>query len=835
VNSSHICVEPFSWKVAETLAEGMNIPLPVGIVLARRGFSSLEQAKAFLSPGHKVPDPFLLRDMEAAVACVGHAVEEGKRIVVYGDYDVDGIAATALMARALGALGAHVQTYLPNRFEEGYGLSESAIESIAQQGDALLITVDCGVSDLEAVAQAKSAGLDVVVTDHHRPGESLPDCPVIHPGVGEYPETALCGTGVAFKLLHALLIAKGAERDSVPGALVEHLDLVALATIADVVPLLGENRYYVREGLKRMGWWKKPGLQALALSAGLSGVPQARDVAFRLAPRLNAAGRMDDPGVALRLLMTENKKEASRLSADLEETNRLRREVGDRVLQEALTQTKSLGDLPAAIVLWGEDWHRGVLGIAAARLAEEYNRPTVLLACADGVARGSGRSIPGYDLFAGISSCERWLQRFGGHKQAAGLTLSTGSLAGFSEALEQHAAEQLRTIDVTPRYKVDALVRGEELTLETIDALRMMEPFGEGNEPVRLLAAGAELERVEATKRGDHLRATLVVDGVRSKAVGFGLGDKVKEVSGSKESLHVGFTLEADEWRGETRTQAKINALFTTPDVGEDGLGCSPGCAYLSPLNMGGTCADCSGKYEGMTEAAPLGGRDLRDTRGRLSRIGQILSSSGSNAVICASVPDGMRALARGLPLRELGINGVECMSRLCWRGPITQIQGTGLLVMDWTAAIRRAELLEGREHVIVMDPPYLPGHTVLLEDLRKNGALTHYCYGDRERKRTRAELKVLIHPRYWMVALYRAGQAGMSGLEGRIEASRMAWDIHGRLPSVEELVVAERVLEECGGSRRNGGEDRIDVGGSATYVRATKAFEEATRLCRSM
>lgn len=835
MNSSHLQVHPFPWNAAEMLADGLGLPLTVGIVLARRGFTAVEEAGAFLNPPHTVADPFLMRDMGRAVSLLEDALAEGRRIVVYGDYDVDGIAATALVCRTLRDLGGRVETYLPSRFEEGYGLSEEAVEAIARQGDGLLLTVDCGVTGIEEVAKAGSLGLDVIVSDHHRCGEGLPACPVIHPEVGEYPEENLCGTGVAFKLMHGLFVGRGEARDSVPQALAENLDLVALATVADIVPLLGENRYYVREGLKRIGWGKKAGLRALARSAALDGAPDARAIAFRLAPRLNAAGRMGDAQIALDLLLTEDEEEASRLSSELEDINGERRAVGDRILLEAKGQVESLPALPSALVLWSEDWHRGVLGIVASRLVDDYGRPTILLACENGWARGSGRSIPVYDLFDGISSCGEKLERFGGHAQAAGLSLRTDALPDFARALDRHAVENLRGVDLTPSYRVDALVRGEDLTLETIDALEKMAPFGEGNEPIRLLATGARLDQVGGTRRGDHLRATLVVDGIRSRAVGFGLGGKVEELSGVDQGLHVGFSFEADEWQGETRAQAKIDALFAQEDRGEESLGCSPGCPHLDPLHVSEVCADCIGPYEDVIETEALRGRDMRDKGGVLSIIGQVVSSGGSTVVVGISAGEWMRAVAGRLPLRELGVRRVECMSRLCWRGRTALGSTSSLLFMDWTAAARRASLLQDREQVIVVDPPYLPGHTGLLKDLGSGGARVHFCYGNRERERTAAELRVILHPRYWMVALYRAVRMGLEGGEAREAARLQAWESHGRLPSVRELEVAEKVLEEVGGSRSAGEEAKMDLETSVTYVEATKAFEEATRLCRSM
>ncbi len=399
---------PFSWGLAQELADALHIPLLAGIILARRGFADAEQARAFLAIDDRVPDPFLMEGMEAAVSLLSRALDARRRIVVHGDYDVDGVSATALLVRALSARGAPVEPYLPSRFVQGYGLSAQAVEEIAAGGDGLLVTVDCGVNYPDEVARARALGLDVIVTDHHRPGDVLPDCPVVHPALGGYPEPDLCGAGVAFKLLHGLLMAReDAVADRVPEALQEHLDLVALGTVADLVPLRGENRLYVREGLVRLNGTTKPGLQALARVAGCDGDIDAGSVGFRLGPRLNAAGRLGDPQAPLRLLLTEHEDEASQLANELDGLNRQRREVEGRITAEAIGQVEALDELPAALVLSGEEWHEGVVGIVASRLVERFHRPTVLLALTDGKAKGSARSIPAYDLMTGLQACDR--------------------------------------------------------------------------------------------------------------------------------------------------------------------------------------------------------------------------------------------------------------------------------------------------------------------------------------------------------------------------------------------------------------------------------------------
>ncbi len=348
--------------------------------------------------------------MQGAVDLVGCAIDEGRRIVVHGDYDADGITATALMLLGLREFGVEAEWYLPNRFEEGYGLSRRAVETIAAKGPGVLVTVDCGVNYPDEVALAQSLGLDTVVVDHHQPGPILPECHLVHSVAGEYPHEDLCGVGLAFKVMHALHIArKGAAREVVPEALAPLLDLVAVGTIADLASLRGENRYFVREGLKLIEIGQRVGLRALAQVSGCTGAVDSGTVAYRLAPRLNAAGRLADPSPPLRLLLTDDEREATALAAELHELNGARQDVERLIFEQAMRQVEALRELPSALVLAAEEWHEGVVGIVASRLVERYHRPTILLGIREGVAKGSGRSISSYDLLSGLTACRTLL------------------------------------------------------------------------------------------------------------------------------------------------------------------------------------------------------------------------------------------------------------------------------------------------------------------------------------------------------------------------------------------------------------------------------------------
>jgi single-stranded-DNA-specific exonuclease len=541
------------------LAGALGLSETTASVLVRRGYSDPAQARAFLAadiPGH---DPFLLGDMEEACVAIRRAIAEGRSICVHGDYDVDGICATALAVTVLRELGAEVTWHLPSRFEEGYGLSGETLTRLAGGETGLVLTVDCGITAVDEVAQARELGLEVVVTDHHRPGDALPDCAVVATRPSEYPFPELCGTGVVYKLAQAL----GAEH------LDRRLDLVALATVADVVPLLDENRGLVAAGLKRLAVTSNPGLRALMGAAKVDpAMVDAGAIGFRLAPRINAAGRLGHPGTALELLLTEDPKEADRLAAELETLNRDRQAVEDRILREALAQ---MAEWPEAkqrrrgYVLAGEDWHRGVIGIVASRLVERFHRPVVLIAGGEDEWTGSGRSIPVFDLHGALGACADLLGRWGGHRAAAGLSIRPENVEAFADAFAARAAEDLSEDDLAPVVRVDAVVRGTELTLDLSSELERLAPFGLGNPGVTLLAVGCELSELGAVGEGKHLKLAVLADGARSGAIAFGQGSQLDRYR-RPVRYDVAFKLAANHWNGTVSPQLVVKKIFDTPD-----------------------------------------------------------------------------------------------------------------------------------------------------------------------------------------------------------------------------------------------------------------------------
>jgi single-stranded-DNA-specific exonuclease len=553
-------VAPGSPREARALAEALGLSETTARVLLRRGYGDTEAARAFLdgvSPSH---DPRLLGDVEGACGAIRSAIASGTRICVHGDYDVDGICATALAVICLRELGADVGWHLPSRFEEGYGLSDTALQRIAEEGYGLVLTVDCGITAADEVDGAAKLGLQVVVTDHHRPGERLPACPIVATRPSDYPFPDLCGTGVVFKLAQALG-APDVER---------HLDLVALATIADVVPLVDENRVFAIGGLKRLSLAQRPGIAALMRTARVDpATVDAGAVAFRLAPRINAAGRLCRPEAALELLLTDDADEAARLAQRLEELNRDRQAVEDRILRSAVEQVESWPEARRAqrgYVVADEAWHEGVIGIVASRLVERYRRPVVLIAGTDGDWKGSGRSIGGFDLHGALDACASHLERFGGHRAAAGLSIRPESVEAFAAAFAAHADSLLTDDDLSPLLVVDAVVPGRACTLELADELRRLAPFGLGNPGVMLLVAGCELTDLQTVGEGKHLRFRAADEGgTAGSAIAFGLGsqlDRWRRVG----TYDVAFRLEANTWNGTTAPQLVVRRIFDSPE-----------------------------------------------------------------------------------------------------------------------------------------------------------------------------------------------------------------------------------------------------------------------------
>jgi single-stranded-DNA-specific exonuclease len=559
-----------SWTITQAdaasvraLADELELSEVTASVLVRRGLGDPEAARRFLAAELPAHDPMLLGDMAPAVARIRRAVEVGERVCVHGDYDVDGICATALAVLILRELGADAVWHLPSRFEEGYGVSRETLARLADEGVSLVVTVDCGITAVDEVAEARARGLDVVVTDHHRPGDRLPDCPTVATRPSSYPFPELCGTGVVYKLGEALL---GAESP----ALRRHLDLVGLATIADVVPLVDENRALAAAGLRALACTRRPGIQALMQSARVDAAAvDTGSVGFRLGPRINAAGRLGRPDVALELVLTDDADEARRLASQLEELNRERQAVEERILREAVQLVEELPEVERrrrGYVLWDEGWHEGVIGIVASRLVERFHRPVVLVAGSRDGWRGSGRSIASFDLHGALAACAEHLERFGGHRAAAGLSIDPEHLHAFADAFAAHADAQLGEADLREVTVIDAVVSAEDLTLELAQELERLAPFGLGNPDVTLLVPAAHALTASTVGEGKHLRFRVRQNGRDAgSAIAFGQGGQLDRVRDGA-LIDVVCRLKENRWNGTVAPQLIVRRLFETPE-----------------------------------------------------------------------------------------------------------------------------------------------------------------------------------------------------------------------------------------------------------------------------
>jgi single-stranded-DNA-specific exonuclease len=551
---------------AARLARELSLHPLAARVLAARGLGDVADAERFLAARlSDLPDPFALEGMDRAVERIAGALAREERIACYGDYDVDGVASTALLAGFLRAAGGDVVTYTPHRLAEGYGLNLDATRRLAGQGVRLLVTLDCGITSVEEVRAAAELGVDAVVVDHHTVPVELPAAVAIlnphQPGC-RYPDKGLAAVGVTFALTMALrkaLRQAGRFGTGRPEPnLRQALDLVALGTVADVVPLTGANRILVRWGLDELAREGRPGVKALKRVAGiLPGQPvSAAQVGFRLGPRINAAGRLDDAGRGVRLLSTSDAGEARSLAEELDGENRARQEIERRMLEEAMAAAEERVRAGArGLVLWREGWHAGVVGIVAARVAERFHRPAVLVGLEGQAGKGSGRSVEGFHLHDALAACSSHLVRFGGHRHAAGVTVEARALEAFREAFESHAAARLAPEDLVPRCRIDGRLRPSDVTEAAALGLERLAPFGAGNpEPVFALAGRPTRARTVGAG-GAHLKLAF---GPGLDAIGFQMGERLSLCAGEVEAA---VTLSFDEWDGTRRLQLKLRDL----------------------------------------------------------------------------------------------------------------------------------------------------------------------------------------------------------------------------------------------------------------------------------
>lgn len=543
----------FIRRGADTQQPVGTLPLWLSTILRNRGVDTPEKAERFLHPSlEQLHDPLRMQGMEQAVALIRQAVSEAWGIIVYGDYDVDGVCATSIMLETLRELGASPDFRIPSRHGEGYGLNCAAVREMAE-GHRLLITVDCGVTNHEEVAMAQALGMKVIVTDHHQLAETpSPADVVLNPLLGEYPFRRLCGAGVALKLTHALLGMEGVRR---------RIDLAALATVADIVPLIDENRVIVREGLALMAHSSRPGLRALIAVSGISGAVNAGHVGFRLGPRLNAGGRLEEASQGVTLLTTTDEQQAQAIAWHLEQSNQQRQAIEQEVTRQAIEQIPGTVDFrdDLAMVIMGEGWNHGVIGLAAGRICERYHFPTIVLTQQDGVAVGSCRSIPGVNIHAMLTRCRDLFQRMGGHEQAAGLTMDASLVPELRRRLNLAIRESCDLSCYIPRKEYDLAVPLSAVSMETIEALEQLQPTGYGNPNPVLLTSGCHVQQARRVgKTRTHLKLSLLDGDTLRDGIAFSMGDMADE---GLERVDVLYAPEKNEYLGRVTAQLQVQAL----------------------------------------------------------------------------------------------------------------------------------------------------------------------------------------------------------------------------------------------------------------------------------
>jgi len=549
---------------AEHLSRALGLDPVVARLLCLRGVHDPEEALRFLTPSlDQLHDPFRLADMAPAVDRILAAIERRERIAIHGDYDVDGITATVILRRALELLGADVEHFVPERIRDGYGLQRVAVERLHAGGASLVVSVDCGIRGADAARRARELGLDLIITDHHEPGPVLPPAlAVINPKRPDcaYPEKELAGVGVALKLVQALCLRTGHE-----GWLPSFVKMAAIGTLADVVPLLGENRVIAKLGLDMLSRGPhKVGLRALLEVAGLAGrTIDSHQVAFMLAPRVNAAGRMSTPDIAMRLLLAVDEAmvgEARALAQQLDEENQRRQLEEQEILAEARRLAETDPDVGAhsVLVVAGEGWHRGVIGVVASKLVDTFHKPAIVLSVAEGLGHGSCRSIPAFDMLGALERCAHLLLRFGGHRLAAGLTLDAARLQEFRRTISAWADQTLEPDDLRPRVRIDGPLPFSAITGKTVDEVGRLEPFGPGNPRPVFHAAGVEIVDGPRRIKDRHLKFAVRQQGRLFRAIAWRAIERESFFAANRSGLDLAFSLAQNTYRGETTVEFSI-------------------------------------------------------------------------------------------------------------------------------------------------------------------------------------------------------------------------------------------------------------------------------------
>jgi single-stranded-DNA-specific exonuclease len=852
--------DPYDYGEVRRLAAELELAEPVAVTLVRRGYRTVDAARRFLE-ARESHEPTEFRGMEEVCEQILSVARGPGRITIHGDYDVDGVTSTAILVSTLRNIGAECDWFIPDRLSDGYGLTMSSVEQLQRRDTELVITVDCGIGSVEEVAAARAAGMQVVVTDHHLPGEQLPDCPVVHPVVSGYPFEGLCAAGVAHKLATALCDAAGQGSVETVGGR-RHptdadLDLVALATVADMVPLVGENRRLVREGLRLFREGPRVGLRALMAAASVD--PESVDagaLGFRLAPRINAAGRLYRADAGVELMLTDDPDRAAAIAAELDKANAERRWAEQKAVEGAERARTALPDSQkdaAALVLAGEGWHPGVVGIAASRMVERHFRPTILLSVEGGRAKGSARSIPGFDLVAALDATAEHLNRYGGHRAAAGLELDADRLEAFREAFIAHAAAEIDADDLVRRERLDALVGvgREGIGMDLARQLESLGPFGMGNPGPRLLVPSGRLREVRPLgEEGKHSRFQLESGAGRAAGVAFGMNGEISRRE--DQPLDLSVELEVDRWNGAEQPRVVVRELYPLDGADSPSRPCGEGC----PTEDGEWWERIGGELERVTagqpgalldvRAAEGGRREQIDRRGgaAVASLAELISSGESVLAICADAARRAKLASSAADPRRFGAALPRIACCRCGSGSLDRAlrssDGAGLVLVDWTVVARRPDAPRDFRHVVLIDP----APSEALESLaRAHTGFLHLAYGPAELQLAERLLDREWNLRGAIAEIWRSlaeaggeaeGTALRAALEGASDYPRTPETAARCLRVLCELGLCEWLPDRASGALRVLSSERTDLGRSRAYGTCIARHQEAVRFLQA-
>jgi single-stranded-DNA-specific exonuclease len=766
-----------AWRAARVryadvvrLQEALHCPEPVAWVLVRRGLADPAEARAFLASDGPLEPPEAIPGIPEAADRVARAVRGNERIVVHGDYDCDGISSTAILVQALSARGADVRAFLPSRFTDGYGVSVATVERLADEGCDLLVTVDCGTTAVEALTRAAELGIDSVVCDHHLAGGVRPPAIIANPALGRGSDALPAAAGVTFKLVQAL--AQRLDGDRLAPASEEGIDLVALATVADAVPLVGENRRLVARGLTAFRANPRPGLAALCRAAEISSRGlSARDLGWNLAPAINASGRMSHPDEALSLLLGDDGPTTHAAATALWSLNMERREVEQRVMAEAIAVLEASPEAVRdadALVVAGDGWHEGVVGIVASRMVERFGRPAIVVTIDGDSAKGSGRSLPGVDLHSIVAAAGDHLERWGGHAGAVGLQLPVAKIAAFREAFAAAAGASSAAIRRARIRVVDAVVGVRDLTLRNAEALEALAPFGSGNPEVRLAVPGCQVETAGTMGEGGrHLQLRLRSGGTHARALGWGQGERLASIAlGERHDAVV--QLAVDRWQELVGARVTLDGLDPLAGPRHVELQCSQPCDIACPERVTGTSlralvTGAAVEVEPPVAGSPEGVRDLRGTGAVLASLAALVHADRGVVALVADTARRRVLLDTVLAPERLGaevavLGGSRCHVPAL-RTRLARASDRPLIALLDYATLRDVQLPPD-VHVALVDPP-ADHRDVAWTLARSDGRWLHLLWGAEEVEFARSVAKTEWTLRPVAAAIWRALQDG--------------------------------------------------------------------------